>query len=351
MTQRISFGLDTFGDVTRSPDGGDLLPYDQVIRNIVAEGVLADEVGIDVFGIGEHHRDDFAVSAPDVVLTAIAATTRNIHLTTSVIVLSSDDPVRVFERFSTLQAISDGRAEMTLGRGSFTESFPLFGYDLQNYEQLFEEKLDLMRTILDADAADEPVTWHRGSLRPGLDNQRLYPTLATPLPVWVAVGGSPESVVRAARHRFPLMLAVIGGAARRFRPFVDLYRRANDEFGQPQLPVGIHSPGLIAPTDDAAQERLFEEWMAGQRRIGAERGWPAPTMEQFTREITHGALYVGSPDTVAAKIADTITALDLDRFVLKYANGPVAHEHNLETIRLYGEEVIPRVRRILDQRS
>lgn len=344
-TKRIQFGLDTFGDVTRSLDN-EPLPFDQVIRNIVAEGELADQVGVDVFGVGEHHRDDYAVSAPDIVLTAIAAKTTDIRLTTSVIVLSSDDPVRIFERFSTLQAISDGRAEMTLGRGSFIESFPLFGYDLQDYEVLFEEKLDLMRTILVADRAGEPVTWS-GTTRAGLDNHRLFPPASQPLTAWVAVGGSPESVVRAARHRMPLMLAIIGGAARRFRPFVDLYKRANEELGQPQLPIGIHSPGLIAETDEQAQERLYFHWMAMQRRIGAERGWPAPTKDQFTREINHGSLYVGSPDTIAAKIADTVTALDLDRFTLKYSNGPVPHEHALDTIRLYGEEVIPRVRRIL----
>ncbi len=348
-TPRTQFGLDTFGDVTRSVDG-ETLPYDQVIRNIVAEGALADEVGVDVFGIGEHHRDDYAVSAPDIVLTAIAARTARIRLTTSVVVLSSDDPVRIFERFSTLQAISAGRAEMTLGRGSFIESFPLFGFDLKDYEALFEEKLDLMRAILEADRNDQPVTWS-GTMRPSLDNQRLFPPTTDPLTAWVAVGGSPESVVRAARHRMPLMLAVIGGAARRFRPFVDLYRRANDELGQPQLPVGIHSPGLIAETDAEAQERLFFHWMSANRRIGAERGWPTPTKDQFTREINHGALYVGSPDTVAAKIADTVAALDLDRFTLKYSNGPVPHEHAMDTIRLYGEEVIPRVRRILAARQ
>lgn len=348
MTMRTLFGLDTFGDVTRTFDDV-TLPHDQVIRNVVAEAVLADQLNIDSFGIGEHHREDYAISAPDIVLAAIAAKTEQIRLTTSVIVLSSDDPVRIFERFSTIQAISQGRAEMTLGRGSFIESFPLFGFDLQNYEQLFEEKLDLMRAVLDADQAQEPVNWNKGTLRPAVENQRLYPPTSTPLPVWVAVGGSPESVVRAARYRMPLMLAIIGGAAQRFRPFVDLYRRANEEFGQPQLPIGIHSPGLIAETDKEAQERLFHHWMSGQRKIGSERGWPPPTKEQFTREINHGSLYVGSPDTVATKIAATVRALDVDRFVLKYANGPVPHEHNVETIRLYGEEVIPRVRRILGQ--
>ena len=333
MKPELTFGLDTFGDINGvSPD--------QVIRNVVAEAVEADRVGVDVFGIGEHHRDDFAVSAPDIVLSAIAARTGNIHLTTSVIVLSSDDPVRIMERFSTIQAISSGRAEITLGRGSFIESFPLFGYDLQDYQQLFEEKLALMRTLLDAAASGDPINWDRGV-------DHLHPPLAEQIPVWIAVGGSPESVVRAARHRLPLMLAIIGGASQRFRPFVDLYRRANEEFGQPQAPIGVHSPGLIAPTDEEAQERLYDNWVAGQQRIGAERGWSAPTRDQFMAEVHHGALYVGSPETVARKIADTVSALDIDRFTLKYANGPTSHEHNLETIRLYGEEVIPRVRELL----
>ncbi|QGU07769.1 Alkanal monooxygenase alpha chain [Corynebacterium occultum] len=347
-TTPIQFGLDTFGDVTWDAEGTPL-PHDQVVRNVVEEGVLADRVGVDVFGVGEHHRDDYAVSAPDIVLTAIAARTKKIILTTSVTVLSSDDPVRVFERFSTIDAISSGRAEMILGRGSFIESFPLFGFDLDKYEVLYEEKLDLMRKILDADQAGTGVTWE-GTTRSSLENQKLYPPTADGLRPWVAVGGSPESVVRAARQKMPLMLAVIGGQVRRFRPFVDLYKRANNELGNPQLPVGIHSPGLIADTDAEAQERLYYQWMAMQRRIGAERGWPEPTKGRFLQEINSGSLYVGSPDTVAAKMVDAIEALELDRFTLKYSNGPVQHEHAMDTIRLYGEEVIPRVRRILGQR-
>ncbi|GAB3694397.1 LLM class flavin-dependent oxidoreductase [Corynebacterium nasicanis] len=328
MNPHLTFGLDTFGDVNG-------VAPDQVLRNVVAEAVEADRVGVDVFGIGEHHRDDYAVSSPDIVLATIAGRTERIHLTTSVIVLSSDDPVRIMERFSTLQALSSGRAEITLGRGSFVESFPLFGYDLADYERLFEEKLELIRVLLDAASSGEPIAWDRGPAH-------LYPPLAEDLPVWVAVGGSPESVLRAARHRLPLMLAIIGGSARRFRPFVDLYRREI-----PNGPVGVHSPGLIAPTDTEAQERLFEHWLAAHRRIGAERGWSQPTAEQFMAEVHHGSLYVGSPETVARKIADTVSALELDRFTLKYATGPISHEHNMETIRLYGEEVIPRVRELL----
>ena len=342
----LEFGLDTFGDVQASPDTGELLPHAQVIRNTVEEAVLADEVGVDVFGIGEHHREDYAVPSPDMLLATIAGRTKNIKLTTSVIVLSSDDPVRVFERFSSLQALSNGRAEITLGRGSFIESFPLFGFDLKDYEALFEEKLDLFRTILDADAAGEPVTWS-GTTRAPVEGLKVYPPLEEKLKTWVAVGGSPESVVRAARNRFPLMLAIIGGAPARFKPFVDLYHRANEQLGNPTAPVGVHSYGFIAETDEIAQERLYPYWEKVQRQIGSERGWPAPTPTQFIQEIQHGAMHVGSPETVAQKIARTVTQLGLDRFALKYSNGPVPHEYSMETIRLYGEQVIPRVREIL----
>lgn len=342
----IDFGLDTFGDVTVD-DKNQPLPQDQVIRNIIAEGELADRVGVDIFGVGEHHRDDYAVSAPEIVLTAIAARTEKIRLTSAVTVLSSDDPVRVFERFATLDAVSSGRAEIILGRGSFIESFPLFGFDLADYEVLFSERLDLMRAILDADAGGGTALSWEGTTRAGLDNQVLYPRTRAGIPAWVAVGGSPESVVRAARYKMPLMLAVIGGPADRFRPFVDLFHRANRELGNPTLPVGVHSPGLIADTDTEARDRLFFHWMAAHRRIGAERGWGEPTKSQFLREISRGALYVGSPDTVAEKIAATITELGLSRFTLKYSNGPVMHEHAMDTIRLYGESVIPRVRHLL----
>jgi probable LLM family oxidoreductase len=341
----LTFGLDTFGDLTRSP-AGDLLSADQVIRNIIEEAVLADKVGVDFFGVGEHHRPDYAVSAPDVVLAAIASRTERIRLGPSVAVLSSDDPVRVFERFSTLHAISNGRAELTVGRGSFTESFPLFGFELSDYEVLFEEKLDLLRAILDADRDDEPVTWE-GATRASISEQRLHPPTAARLPAWVAVGGNPRSALRAAQQRFGLAIAVIGGNPMYFKTYVDLYHRANEQLGHPRGPVSVHSPGLVAATDAEARERIFEDWKTQQRQIGAERGWPAPSNGQFNMELDHGSLYVGSPETVAKKIARTVEKLDLDRFVLKYSNGPVPHEHATESIRLYGEEVIPRAREIL----
>ena len=334
-------GLDTFGDVTVDADGTPL-PHHQVIRDIVDQAVLADSVGVDFIGVGEHHRDDFAVSAPDIVLAAIAAQTERIRMGSAVTVLSSDDPVRVFQRFSTIDAISSGRAEVILGRGSFTESFPLFGFDLRQYEELFEEKLDLFSHLL----TEEPLDWD-GRLRAPLRNQRVYPPTQNGLKTWIAVGGSPESVIRAAKYRIPLMLAVIGGPIDRFAPYADLYRRANDQLEQPQAPIGVHSPGHIAETDAEARDDLREHWIANRNRIGRERGWGPAGEREFIGEIEEGALYVGSPDTVAAKIAHAVRTVGVDRFDLKYANGPMPHEQLLRSIELYGTEVMPRVRALL----
>jgi probable LLM family oxidoreductase len=339
----IILGLDTFGDVTGRPDGRPKHPA-QVIREVVDQGVLADQVGVDAIGVGEHHRDDFAVTSPDVVLAAIAARTERILLGSAVTVLSSDDPVRVFERFSTLDAISAGRAELTLGRGSFTESFPLFGYDLADYEVLFEEKLDLFVRLL----AEEPVSWS-GTTRAPLVDQAVHPaTESGSLTTWVGVGGSPRSVLRAAHHRRPLMLAIIGGDPGRFAPLIELYRRALYEIGADRLPVGVHSPGHIAPTDEQARAELYPHFKANRDRIGAERGWPPMGRAEFDREAgPGGSLYVGSPETVARKIARTVRALDIARFDLKYSNGPMPHEQSMRAIELYGTEVIPRVRHLL----
>jgi probable LLM family oxidoreductase len=339
----VEFGLDTFGDVTAGPDGV-LLPYAQVIRNVVEQAVLADEAGIDAFGLGEHHRDDFAVSAPEIVLAAIASRTRRIRLGTAVTVLSSDDPVRVFERFATLDAVSQGRAEITLGRGSFTESFPLFGYDLADYDRLFAEKAELMAELLTEDA----VTWH-GTVRPPLAGVQVYPkTESGRIRTWIGVGGSPESVVRAARHGFPLVLAIIGGDPARFAPYVELYHRALDQYGREPLPIAAHAPGFIAATDEEAIETLWPHARASITRIGAERGWPPLTRDRFEADIAEGAWHVGSPETVARKIARTVRVLDLQRFDLKYSAGTLPHEAMMTAIHLYGTEVIPRVRELLE---
>ena len=339
----LELGLDTFGDITVDDDGR-RLAESEVIGNVIAEAVLADAVGADFFGVGEHHRDDFAISAPEVTLAAIAGQTERIHLGSAVTVLSSDDPVRVFQRFATLDAASNGRAEVILGRGSFVESFPLFGFELGDYETLFEEKLDLFVQLL----TEQPVTWS-GTTRAPIDGLQVYPRTASgSLTTWVGVGGSPRSVVRAAQHRLPLMIAIIGGESERFAPFVDLYRRALAEFGAPELPIGVHSPGHIAPTDTEAREQLWPHWQKMRNRIGAERGWGPTSRREFDHAAgPKGALYVGSPETVARKIAATATALGIDRFDMKYSHGELPHPVMMRSIELYGTEVIPRVRELL----
>lgn len=338
---QITFGLDTFGDVTVDLAGNPVTPA-QVIRNVLAEGILADQSGIDHFSIGEHHRPDFAVSAPDTVLAGLATRTEKITLGTAVTVLSSDDPIRVFERFSTLDALSNGRAEITVGRGSFTESFPLFGYSMQDYETLFEEKLDLLSKAL----PQEPFSWS-GSIRPPLTDQSVHPRAERTIPTWVAVGGSPNSVIRSARYGFPLMLAIIGGQAERFAPYVQLFQEANEKLGNQALPVGVHSPGHIAVDDATARDQLREAWLAGRNKLGRERGWGPAGAREFENEVEHGALYVGSVETVAQKIARTVRTLGVDRFDLKYANGTLPHDHLMSSIELYGTQVIPRVRELL----
>ncbi|MCB1009216.1 MAG: LLM class flavin-dependent oxidoreductase [Acidobacteria bacterium] len=340
--REVELGLDTFGDVSRTASGESVHPA-QVMRDLVEQGVLADRVGVDFLGVGEHHRPDYAVTSPDVVLAGIATRTSRIRLGSAVTVLSSDDPIRVYQRFATLDALSNGRAEVILGRGSFTESFPLFGFDLRDYDELFADKLDLFCALL----AEAPVTW-QGSTRPPLVDQEVYPkTERGRLKAWIAVGGTPESVVRAASYRLPLMLAIIGGPAERFLPWVDLYRRVLAQQGAPALPIGVHSPGHVAETDQVAREQLFPAFKANRDRIGAERGWGPMGRAEFEREVAEGALYVGSPETVAQKIARTVRTLDVDRFDLKYGNGPMPHELSLQAIEFYGREVIPRVRELL----
>jgi probable LLM family oxidoreductase len=342
MPHALEFGLDTFGDVTAGMDGR-LLSHAEVIRNVVEQGLLADNLGIDFLGLGEHHREDFAISAPEVALAAIAGRTTRIHLGSAVTVLSSDDPVRVFQRFATLDAVSNGRAEVILGRGSFTESFPLFGFDLRQYEQLFEEKLDLFAALL----TQQPVTW-RGSVRAPLTDQRVFPpTQSGTLKTWIGVGGTPDSVVRAARYNLPMMLAIIGGDPKRFAPYVDLYHRAFAQLDKPVQPIGVHSPGYVATTDAQAREELWPDYKTMRDKIGAERGWPPMTRTEFDNEADHGSLYVGSPDTVARKIAATVKALGLARFQLKYSAGPLSHVRLMRSIELYGSKVIPLVRELL----
>ena len=338
----FEFGLDTFLPVTID-DSGDPIPGDQVIRNTVEEAVLAESVGIDSFNIGEHYRPEFMDSAGHVILAAIAGRTERIRLGTAVTVLSTQDPVRLYTHFATLDALSNGRAQLVVGRGSLTDSFPLFGFDLADYERLFEEKLDLLTRLL----REQPVTWS-GEFRSPLTEQFVSPPIPEGhIPTWVGVGGSPQSVIRAARFGLPLMLAIIAGRPQRFAPHVELYRRALEQYGQPELPVGLHSLGFVAQTDEEAMDIQWAYYKEQFEWAARERGWRHPTYEQFLAEVDHGSMFVGSPETVANRIAAVLRTLGLRRFDLLYALGRVRHEQRMATIELYGREVIPRVRELL----
>ena len=338
----FEFGLDTFLPVTVDASGH-AIDGDQVIRNAVEEAVLAESVGIDSFNIGEHYRREFMDSANHVVLAAIAGRTERIRLGTAVSVLSTQDPVRLYTDFATLDAVSNGRAQLIVGRGSLTESFPLFGYDLADYEELYEEKLELLMGLL----RRQPVTWS-GNFRSPLTDQFVSPPVPEGhIPTWVGVGGSPQSVLRAARFGLPLMLAIIGGRPERFAPYVELYKRALDQEGQPELPVGVHSLGFVAESDDEAKAIQWPYYKEQFEWAARERGWRNPTYEQFLAEVDHGSMYVGSPETVANRIAAVSRTLGLSRFDLVYAVGRVPFEQRMGSIELFGREVIPRVRELL----
>lgn len=340
--QKIMFGLDSFGDIP-TDDNGDLMSHAGAIRQVVQEAVLADKLGIDVISLGEHHRSDFSISSPETVLAGIATKTKNIKLASGVTVLSSDDPVRVFERFATLDALSNGRAQIILGRGSFTESFPLFGYNLEDYEVLFEEKVQLMAEIL----KEKPVTW-TGTTRAPLAGADVFPkTESGRIHTSIGVGGSPQSVIRAAKYGFPLMLAVIGGSPDRFVPYVELYKQAGEQFGTPTNEIGIHSPGFIADTDEEAVEIAWPAHKINFDRIGSTRGWPPVKREHFDEEVAKYSLYIGSPETVAQKMAKTIKTLGVNRFDLVYGGGPMPAKARLKMIELYGTKVIPRINELL----
>jgi probable LLM family oxidoreductase len=342
-SREIEFGLDTPVYVSVD-ESGQPLTGDVVIRNTIEEAVLADAVGIDSFNIGEHYRPDFMDSAGHVMLAAIAGRTERIRLGTAVTVLSTQDPVRVYTDFATLDAVSSGRAQLIVGRGSLTDSFPLFGFDLDDYETLFEENLDLLTRLL----RDQPVTWSGISRSPLADQYMSPPLPDGHLPTWVGVGGSPQSVIRAARYGLPLMLAIIGGNPSRFAPHVELYKRSLDEYGHSPLPIGMHSLGFVAKTDEEAVDTQYPYWAEMLGAAGRERGWARPTRSTFDAEIAGGSLYVGSPETVATKLAAAIRLLGLSRFDLAYAVGRVPHEQRMAPNELYGREVIPRVRALLE---
>ncbi|TBN58671.1 LLM class flavin-dependent oxidoreductase [Glaciihabitans arcticus] len=338
-------GLNTFGDVPT--EGGRTFSDAETVRLLIEEAKLAESAGIDVFSVGEHYREGFVDSAGAVLLAGMATATESIKLGTSVTVLSTNDPVRLYNEFSTLDAISNGRAQLVLGRASQTQSFPLFGYDLADYEQLFEEKLELFMQL----QSGMPVTWS-GTVRAPLVDQTLHPTMrAGGIPTWIGVGGSPNSVIRAARYGLPLMLAIIGGEPQRFAGHVDLYYRALEQFGMPRQPVGQHALGLVADTDEEAADLWWESWKPMVEQMGKERGFYAPTRERYDLELATGALFVGSADTVAQKIARMTRELRISRFDLKYDVPGLPVGARARTIELLGTEVAPRVREILAEEN
>ncbi|MGW8952343.1 LLM class flavin-dependent oxidoreductase [Streptomyces sp. NPDC055709] len=337
----FALGLNSFGEV--ATDGDRPLSDAETVRLLIEEARLAEAVGIDAFSVGEHYRAGHNDSATPVLLAAIATATERIRLGTSVTVLSTNDPVRLYHEFSTLDAASNGRAQLVLGRASATESFPLFGYDLADYEELFEEKLDLFMRL----QREETVTWS-GRFRPPLVEQRLRPRMPPGgIPTWIGVGGSPNSVVRAARYGLPLMLAVIGGRPQRFAGHVELYHRTLEQFGHARQPVAQHSLGLIAETDEEAIETWWRYWQPVVTALAEERGFYKPTRERYLAEVGKGALFVGSPETVARKIATMARDLHLSRFDLKYDVMNLPREARARTIELLGREVAPRVRQLL----
>ncbi|MGO4950828.1 MULTISPECIES: LLM class flavin-dependent oxidoreductase [Paenibacillus] len=339
----MEIGISTFVETTPDPQTGEVISHAQRIREVVEEIVLADQVGLDVYGVGEHHRKDYAASAPAVILAAAAAQTQRIRLTSAVTVLSSDDPVRVFQDFATLDGISNGRAEIMAGRGSFIESFPLFGYDLDNYDELFDEKLELLLKIRES----EKVTW-KGGHRPAIHNLGVYPRpVQNPLPVWIGSGGNQESVVRAGLLGLPLVLAIIGGSPVQFAPLVELYKKAARHAGHDAslLPVASHSHGFIAETTELAADKFFPSTQQSMNVLGRERGWGPYTRSSFDAARSfEGALYVGDPDTVAKKIIHLRKQVGITRFLLHVPVGTMPHDDVMRAIELLGTEVAPRVR-------
>lgn len=343
MSKKFELGITTFAEVMTDPVTGYKPSYDERLQQLVDEIVLADQVGLDYFGVGEHHREDFAVSAPHMVLAAAAPLTKHIKLSSAVTVLSSDDPVRVYQNFATLNALSKGRAEIMAGRGSFIESYPLFGYQLNDYEQLFDEKLRLLKDI-----RDNEIVNFDGKMRPKIKNLGIYPRTSFPLSIHVAVGGTPQSVVRAAKLELPLFLAIIGGSPLNFKPFVQLYHQRWQQFGhQPDAAmISVHSHGYIAEDFEQAVEDYYPSMSVVMNKLGKERGWSPYTRATYDAMVSmQGALYVGDPQYVAEKILYLRKQLGIQRFALHIPAGPLAHDKVMQTIRLLGEKVKP----IIDQ--
>jgi probable LLM family oxidoreductase len=346
-TKPFELGLYSFAELTPDPLTGKMLTAAERLRDLLEEIELADQVGLDVYGLGEHHRSEYVASSPAVILAAAAARTKNIRLTSAVSVLSSDDPVRVFQDFATLDLLSQGRAEIMAGRGSFIESFPLFGYDLSDYDELFTEKLELLLILREG----EKVTWS-GQHRPSFENLGVYPRpVQNPLPVWVAVGGTPQSVIRAGTLGLPMALAIIGGMPERFAPFVELHREAVAKAGHAPLPVGINSHGFIADTSKQAADESYPAYAAVMSKIGRERGWSPMTRQQFESSRTlRGANFIGTPDEVTEKILFQHEIFKHQRFLLQLSVGTLPHDKVMHAIELYGLRVAPVVRKEIEAR-
>lgn len=344
----MEIGLYTFADVAPDKKPGNATNTHQRIKEVLEEIQLADQLGLDVFALGEHHRPDYAVSSPAVLLAAAAAVTRNIKLSSAVTVLSSDDPVRVFQSFATLDQISDGRAEIMVGRGSFIESFPLFGYDLNDYDALFSEKLELLMKI----NQHEVVSW-KGKMRPPLDHLGVYPRpLQDKLPIWLAVGGTPASAIRAAKLNLPMALAIIGGMPERFVPFVNIYKDAAVQLGRDRasLPLGINTHVYVAQSSQQASDEYYPTYAAMMTRIGRERGWPPLTREQFeANRSPRGYLMVGSVQEVIDKMLMEYELFHHTRFLAQMSVGIVPHKNILKSIELFGTQVVPAVRKAIGQ--
>jgi probable LLM family oxidoreductase len=344
----MDLGIYTFGELTPDPQTGRQVTPAERMHDLLEEVELADELGLDVFGVGEHHRPDYIVSGPAVVLGAAAARTKDIRLTSAVNIISSDDPVRVFQQFATVDLISDGRAEIMAGRGSFIESFPLFGYDLSQYDELFSEKLALLLEL----RKSEYVTWS-GRHRTAIEGLGVYPRpVQDPLPVWVAVGGTPESAVRAGMLGLPMALGIIGGMPERFAPFVELHRQAAEEAGHGRLPVSINSHGYIAETREQAAEDAYPAYALMMNRIGRERGWRPMTRQDFNAAMMlRGANFVGSPQDVIDKILFQYEIFQHDRFLLQITVGAMPHDKVTRSIELFATEVAPLLREEIARRA
>ncbi len=338
----MELGISSFAELTPDPITGKIISGHQRMMDLMEEIELADQIGLDVYALGEHHRPDFIVSSPAVVLAAAAVKTRSLRLSSAVTVLSSDDPVRVFQDFATLDLLSGGRAEIMAGRGSFIESFPLFGYDLDDYDDLFAEKLDLLLKLNQS----EKITW-KGKHRPPIQNMGVYPRpIQSKIPVWIAVGGTPESVIRAGSLGLPMALAIIGGNPANFRPLVELYRKTANSAGHEHLPLAVHSHGYISENSQKAADEFFPSYSYVMSNIGRERGWPPTTRAQFEAgRSPQGALLVGSPQQVIDKILYEKELFDLDRFLLHVSVGTMPHVQVMHSIELFGSQVAPVIRK------